>query len=270
MANKFEVMSQSILEQLGGIDNVVGVSHCATRLRVTLKDKALADQAKIRAIDGVLGCVEQGGQIQIILGPGNAPKVSSAFGKLTGKSVDVVDEVLDRKAELKKKNNTPFKNFLRKLANVFIPLIPAFIGCGIIYGASKILYNVELIDKNMYNMLSVIGKGIFTYMNIMVGMNVFKAFGGSPALGCAISGILMADGLAKITIGGNELVPGEGGIIAVLIACALGAMLEKWLRKVMPGVIDLILTPTIVLLVIGFGSLFIIHPLGAFISEWLS
>lgn len=118
-------------------------------------------------------------------------------------------------------------------------------------------------------MLSVIGKGIFTYMNIMVGMNVFKAFGGSPALGCAISGILMADGLAKITIGGNELVPGEGGIIAVLIACALGAMLEKWLRKVMPGVIDLILTPTIVLLVIGFGSLFIIHPLGAFLSEWL-
>ena len=269
MANKFEVMSQSILEQLGGVDNVVGVSHCATRLRVTLKDKALADQAKIRAIDGVLGCVEQGGQIQIILGPGNAPKVSSAFGKLTGKSVDVVDEVLDRKAELKKKNNTPFKNFLRKLANVFIPLIPAFIGCGIIYGASKILYNVELIDKNMYNMLSVIGKGIFTYMNIMVGMNVFKAFGGSPALGCAISGILMADGLAKITIGGNELVPGEGGIIAVLIACALGTMLEKWLRKVMPGVIDLILTPTIVLLVIGFGSLFIIHPLGAFLSEWL-
>jgi PTS system sucrose-specific IIC component len=269
MANKFEVMSQSILEQLGGIDNVVGVSHCATRLRVTLKDKALADQAKIRDIDGVLGCVEQGGQIQIILGHGNAPKVSSAFGKLTGKSVDVVDEVLDRKAELKKKNNTPFKNFLRKLANVFIPLIPAFIGCGIIYGASKILYNVELIDKNMYNMLSVIGKGIFTYMNIMVGMNVFKAFGGSPALGCAISGILMADGLAKITIGGNELVPGEGGIIAVLIACALGAMLEKWLRKVMPGVIDLILTPTIVLLVIGFGSLFIIHPLGAFLSEWL-
>ena len=75
MANKFEVMSQSILEQLGGVDNVVGVSHCATRLRVTLKDIALADQAMIRAIDGVLGCVEQGGQIQIILGPGNAPKV---------------------------------------------------------------------------------------------------------------------------------------------------------------------------------------------------
>lgn len=270
MANKFDTISQNILEHVGGIDNVVGVAHCATRLRLTLKDKELVDKAKIKGIDGVLGCVEQAGQIQVILGPGNAPKVSSAFGKLTGKSVDVVDEVIDRKENLKKKNNTPFKNFLRKLANVFIPLIPAFIGCGIIYGTSKILYNTGLIDKNVYNMLGVIGKGIFSYMNIMVGMNVFKAFGGSPSLGCALAGILMTADLAKITIGGNPLVPGEGGIIAILIACALGAMLEKQLRKVMPGVVDLILTPTIVLLVIGFGSLFIIHPLGAILSQWLS
>lgn len=270
MANKFESMSKKILEQVGGTENVVAVAHCATRLRITLQDKSLADKAKIKGIEGVLGCVEQGEQLQVILGPGNAPKVSGAFASLVGKEVGVVDEVLDRKETLKKKNNTPFKNFLRMLSNIFIPLIPAFIGCGIIYGMSKILFNTGVIDKNMYNMLGVIGKGIFAYMNIMVGMNIFKAFGGSPSLGCAIAGILMSEGLAKIVIGGHELIPDEGGIIAVLLACTLGALLERQLRKIMPGVVDLILTPTIVLLVVGFGCFFVIHPLGAILSQWLS
>lgn len=267
---RFKDMAQSILEKVGGKENIIAVTHCATRLRLVAGDMAAVDKAALNKIDGVMGVVEQNGQLQLILGPGTAGKVTVEFGKLAGIHVGVEDEVKVRKEELKAKNSTPFKLFLRHISNIFIPLIPAFIGCGVIYGLSKLFSNQGWISENTYNILYVIGKSIFTYMNIMVGLNAAKEFGGSPVLGGAIAGILSASGLSKIVIAGNNLIPEEGGIIAVLMAAILGALLEKKLRKVMPSVIDLIATPTIVLLVIGLGSLYVFHPLGAFLSNGLS
>lgn len=268
--NKIQVIAEQILSHVGGKENVSTVAHCVTRLRLTFQNSGKVNKTAVESINGVMGVIEQAGQFQIILGPGTVGKVATEVGKLTGLSIGQVDEAKIRKEELKAKNATPFKLFLRRLSNIFIPLIPAFIGCGIIYGFAKLFLNLELIDKNLYYMLYVIGKGVFLYMNIMVGMNTAKEFGGSPALGGTIAGILTTEKLAKITIAGETLVPGAGGIIAVLIACTFGAILEKRLRKVMPSVLDLILTPTIVLLVIGFASLYIFHPLGSFLSVKLT
>jgi PTS system sucrose-specific IIC component len=263
-------MGKRILESVGGKENVISVTHCATRLRLVLKDKELVNKNDLAKVEGVLSTVEQSGQFQIILGPGTAAKVSGEVAKLVGVKVGQEDEVAVRKAELKEKNNTPFKRFLRHLSNIFIPLIPAFVGCGVIYGSSKLLQNLGLIDDNMYAMLGVIGKAVFTYMSIMVGMYTAKEFGGSVTLGGSIAGILSSPGLAKVVINGENLVPEQGGIIAVLIACMIGAWLEKKLRKIMPSVIDLIATPTIVLIVVGLGSLYIVHPLGVALSQGLS
>lgn len=271
MANtKLKDMSQSILEKVGGKENVISVTHCATRLRLVVKDKSAVNKDALKKVDGVMGVVEQSGQLQLILGPGTAGKVAAEFGELAGLKVGVEDEAKVRKEQLDEKNRTPFKLFLKHISNIFIPLIPAFIGCGVLYGLAKVFSNLELINENTYYILYVIGKSIFAYMNIMVGINAAKEFGGSPALGGAIAGILSSPSLEKIVIGGNNLIPEEGGIIAVLIAVILGALLEKKLRKIMPSVIDLIATPTIVLLIIGFGSLYIFHPLGAFLSNGLS
>lgn len=263
-------LSEQILASVGGKGNVVSAANCATRLRVFLKDDTLMDKEKLNSIDGVLGVVKQDDQYQIILGPGTAGKVGAEFAKDAGVSVKEVDQVQLKKEELKRKNDTPFKRFLKHLSNIFIPLIPAFVGCGVIYGASKLLDNLGLIDENTYAILKVIGKAIFTYMNIMVGMYTAKEFGGSVTLGGAIAGILSSPGLAKVVINGENLIPEQGGIIAVLIACMLGAWLEKKVRKFMPSVIDLIATPTIVLLVIGVGSLYIIHPLGVTLTKGIS
>lgn len=268
--NKMKQLCLDILDRIGNEENVVSVTHCATRLRLVISNKELVDKKALNKVEGVMGVVEQSGQLQLILGPGKAAKAASEFGTLVGKKVGVEDEIKTRKAELKAKNSTPFKMFLRHLSNIFIPLIPAFIGCGVIYGLAKILYNTHCVDKNTYYILYVIGKGVFLYMNIMVGMNAAKEFGGSPSLGGAIAGILTTSKLAKIVINGDKLIPGEGGIIAVLIAVILGALLEKKLRKVMPSILDLIMTPTIVLLVIGLGSLYVFHPLGAFLSAGLT
>lgn len=269
-SNRHRQIAQSILDLVGGKENVNSVMACMTRLRLSLKDKTKTNKKEIEKIDGVLGIVEQAGQLQIILGPGNAAKTATEFGEIIGLSVGEVDEVQTRKAELKAKNSTPFKLLLKKISGIFTPLIPAFVGSGIIYGFAKLFYNLHWIDKNTYYMMYVIGKGIFLYMNIMVGMYAAKAFGGSPTLGGSIAGILTTEKLAKVIIAGEALVPGAGGIIAVLIAASLGAILEKKLRKVMPSVIDLMITPTIVLLVIGFGSIFVFHPLGTFLSEKLT
>lgn len=263
-------IGEKILEHVGGKENVAAVTHCATRLRLVLKDNKLVDKQKINNIDGVLGVVEQSGQVQMILGPGTAGKVAVEFGKMAEIKVGVEDEVKVRKEELKAKNSTPFKMFLRHLSNIFIPLIPAFVGCGVIYGSAKLFSNLGWINENTYQILNVIGKAVFTYMSIMVGMNTAKEFGGSVALGGSIAGILSAPGLAKVVINGENLVPEQGGIIAVLIACMLAAWLEKKLRKIMPSVIDLIATPTIVLLVVGLGSIYVVHPLGVSLSQGLS
>lgn len=263
-------LSEQILASVGGKENIVSAANCATRLRVFLKDEKLMNRAKLNSIDGVLGVVKQDDQYQIILGPGTAGKVGAEFAKVTGVSVKEIDQIQLKKEELKRKNDTPFKRFLKHLSNIFIPLIPAFVGCGVIYGGSKLLDNLGLINENTYEILKVIGKAIFTYMNIMVGMYTAKEFGGSVTLGGSIAGILSAPGLAKVVINGENLIPEQGGIIAVLIACMLGAWLEKKIRKFMPSVIDLIATPTLVLLIIGVGSLYIIHPLGVALTKSIS
>lgn len=267
---KFKVMANEILMKIGGKENVASVSHCATRLRLEIIDMTKVDKKAVNAISGVSGSVEQSGQYQVILGPGNAGKVASAFGELVGKGVQELDEVQMRKNELKKKNNTPFKNFLRGLSNVFVPLIPAFIGCGFIYGLCKVLGNIPGIDENFIAILGAIGKAIFTYMNIVVGMNVMKALGGTPVLGAAIAGLFMSSAITKITIGGEALVADAGGVIAVLIACSIAAVIEKKLHKVMPSVVDLILTPTLTLLIVGFGSIYIIYPISTILTNGLA
>ncbi len=260
-------LSEKILGLVGGKDNIESVQNCATRLRLILVDNSKADKSALNNQEGVLGVVEQSGQLQLILGPGTAGKVATEMGKLVGVKVAKAGNEPITKEKLKEKNDTPFKRFLKHLSNIFIPLIPAFVGCGVIYGTAKLLNQVEYINENTYAMLKVIGKAVFTYMNIMVGMYTAKEFGGSITLGGAIAGILSAPGLKDVVINGENLVPGAGGVIAVLLAVMLGSLLEKKLRKIVPSAIDLIITPTVVLLVIGLGSIYVFHPLGVFLTE---
>lgn len=267
---KFEIMAESILPLVGGKGNVNSVANCATRLRIGINDISKADKNAIKRVDGVLGCVEQDGQIQVILGPGNAAKGSKAFGALVSLTVGEVDEVAVRKAELKRKNDTPFKNFLKGLSNVFVPLIPAFIACGLLYGLNKVLGNFDWVPETFLSILYILGKSVFAYMNIMVGMNVFKVLGGSPALGLAVAGVLGSSSLSKITIAGEALGADNAGVIGVLLACAFGAILEVKLRERMPSMFDLILTPVIVLLVSGLFAIYVIYPISIVLTNILT
>jgi len=263
------VIAQNILKYVGGKENISSIAYCMTRLRITLVDEGKTDKESIKKVEGVLGLTEQLGQLQIILGPGRVTKVGNELGKITGIQVGEIDEAKLRKAEINAKNSTPFKNLLKRISNIFIPLIPAFIACGLVMGISNIIikFNPLFATSTVGGILSVIGGSVFFGLSLFVGVNAAKEFGGSPALGGTMAAILTSPALATVKIGGVALLPGRGGVIAVLIVVAFSSWLERQVRKIIPDVLDTFLTPLITVLISGFIALLVLQPAGGMISE---
>ena len=262
-------MAEAILQEIGGKENIISLSYCMTRLRVLLKDAELADFKAIKETEGVMGIVCETNELQIILGPGKVTKIVQEIGHITGIEIGSVDEAELRRQELKAKNSTPFKLFLRKLANIFIPLIPALIGCGLIMGINNIMNKfVEgFAGGTVSGILGILGSAVFFGLNIMVGVNAAKEFGGSPMLGGTMAGVLTAPALANIQISDKALVPGRGGIIAVLLVVAFSCWIEKRIRKIVPDILDTLVTPLITVLIGGLIAIFTLQPIGGFISD---
>ena len=262
-------LAQKIHDVIGGRSNVTGVAYCMTRLRLNIVDKKNINMDTLKKIEGVMGVVEQGDQVQIILGPGRVTKVANEFGEIIGLKVGEVDEAQVRREEIKAKNATPFKLFLKKLSNIFIPLIPAFIACGLVKGILNIIVkaNPAFAAGPIAGILNVAGDAVFYGLNLFVGVNAAKEFGGSPMLGGVMAAIVTHPSLANVTLMGNKLVPGRGGIIAVLLVVAFSSWLEKKVRKVMPDVIELFMTPLIVVLVSAFVAIIVLQPAGGIISD---
>ncbi|MEK4005989.1 PTS transporter subunit EIIC [Paenibacillus sp. FSL H3-0333] len=285
--SKYHDLAVNILGAIGGRANVSEYTHCMTRLRVTVVDRSRIAEADLKQIDGVLGVVDDE-TYQVILGPGIVTKVAEEFGKVLEESASAGESTISAeqlqakgaqmKAQLKKKNDTPFKNFLRKIGNIFIPLIPAFVGAGLIAGIGSILTNnmtagnLDTATWQQYvTILNVIKNAIFSYLVIYVGINAAKEFGATPALGGVIGGVTLLTGVtADLTITniftGTPLTPGQGGVIGVLIAVWILSIVERYLRKVIPDAVDIIVTPTIALLAVGLITIFFIMPFAGFIS----
>ena len=265
-----KILAEKILEQLGGPENIVSYTHCMTRLRVTPKNSSLINKEELKKVDGVLGVVVEE-TLQIILGPGKVNKVTEAFSRLIEDAggINLKEKAASTKAEINKKNATPFKLFLRKIASIFIPLIPALVVSGLITGITKAIVQAGVLaeESQLAIILSVIGSGLFGYLGILVGTNAAKEFGGSPALG-AIAGILIINpAVAGIHLFGTDLLPGRGGLIGVLFAAIFIALVEKQVRKYVPTSLDLFITPTVALLLTGILTYLIFMPLGGLISD---
>ncbi len=127
-----EVLAKEIIKDLGGKDNLISAVYCMTRLRIVVADMGKIDKKSIKETEGVLGYAEQGNQAQIILGPGRVTKVAQIVADITGIKLGEANEAEVRKSEINAKNDTAFKRVLKKISNIFIPLIPAFIACGLV------------------------------------------------------------------------------------------------------------------------------------------
>ena len=164
--------------------------------------------------------------------------------------------------------SSPARGFLISLSNIFMPLIPAFIACGLITSALNIaLYKYPLLAGDpLYQLFTIVGSTAFWGLNIFVGFNAAKEFGGTPILGGILGALISHPHLAAIVLNGYPLTPGQGGVIAVLMVAALGAWLEKRLQKIIPKSLNLLLIPLLTYLAAASFAMFFLQPLGGYIS----
>ncbi len=281
-------LSKKILELVGGKENVVSAASCMTRLRVQLKDNSKAKISELKATEGVLGVVEDT-TLQVVLGPGKARKVCDLFVVDAGVQNATADQSWqENKAAMKAgQKDSPLKRGLRTIANIFIPMIPAIIAAGLFNGLASLMGQVwpEAIASKtgiifiINQLFSLFGAAFLGYFAIYTGVNAAKQFGATPALGGMIGGISIGAQIVTIsTVLGlyNADVPlesilttGKGGIIGVIIGVWILAKVENWVRKHIPDVLDLILTPLISLIVVGTVYVFILMPVTGFASDLL-
>ncbi|MDR1684198.1 MAG: PTS transporter subunit EIIC [Elusimicrobiota bacterium] len=267
MADIYAALAQKILALCGGAANIAQAACCMTRLRITLKDKNFADLDAVKKLDMVKGVVYGARQAQIILGAGVAAKTAAAFNALLAAQKPQSGAAL--KEQIKQKNQTPFKLALRKLADIFIPLIPAFIGCGLILSVNNILikYNPAWAQGGLSQIFAVMGGAVNFGLSVFVGVNAAKEFGGSPVIGGVMAVILTNPALAGTEFLGAFLTPGRGGIIAVIMVVLAASFLERKIRQIMPAALDLFLTPFLVILITGLFALSVLQPLGGWIAD---
>ncbi|MDB2105828.1 PTS transporter subunit EIIC [Clostridium paraputrificum] len=265
-------IAKNLIKLVGGKENIKSITHCMTRCRLELLDYSKADIEKIKRAEGTLGVVQAEGQLQVIYGPGKVNKITEEVKKLVGNKVVIgEDAVAETKARLKEKNNTKFKNVLKKLGNVFIPLIPLFVACGLVLAINNIA-NVYFGDvyksTTAAQIIALIGNGVFSILSVLVGVNAAKEFGSQmPMMGGVLGGILSSSALAGITLFGKELTPGRGGIISVILVVVLSVYIEKICKKFVPDVLDLFITPLVTLSLSVLVALFVLQPVGGFISD---
>ncbi|MBX4263010.1 PTS transporter subunit EIIC [Clostridium estertheticum] len=264
-------IAKNLVELVGGKSNIISVINCMTRCRIQLKDSLKARIGEIKKSEGVLGIVEADGELQVIYGPGKVNKITDEVNKIIEKSVLLgEDAVAETKGKLKQKNNTKFKNMLKRLGSIFIPLIPLFVACGLILAVNNIAgvyFGVEYKTTTAAKIIGLIGNGVFSILSILVGVNTAKEFGSQmPMMGGVLGGILSSAELAKITLFGKALTPGRGGIISVIIVVVLACFIEKTCRKFVPDVLDLFVTPLLTLTISVLAALCILQPIGGFIS----
>lgn len=283
----WEEISRELLNLLGGKENVKSNMACMTRLRVGVKDITKVDVEGIKNIEGVMGVVESD-TIQIVFGPGKVNKVLTAFSALTGLQGTVSDENVEdvakeNKAAQKAKYDKPVQNFLKRIANIFVPLLPGIIAAGLINGLINVI-NVSsggaLSGIWWYECIHTMGWALFAYLPIFAGYNAAKEFGGSAILGGIAGAMCIANAAMPLLAGYGEKAeqiklpmtdavynPAGGGLIAAIIAGIFFAFLEKKIRKVMPDLIDTFISPLLVLIIGSLAVIIVIQPLGSVLTN---
>ncbi|GGU31962.1 PTS transporter subunit EIIC [Streptomyces lavendofoliae] len=262
--------ARALLPLVGGAGNITSVAHCMTRLRLGLRDRALVQDEALTAHPAVLGVVEDDTTYQIVLGPGTVARVTPEFEALL-----LQDRGAAIKAARKERNATPGKVLLRRIANIFVPLIPALIGCGIIAGLNGLLLNLGWLPA-VTPALAAVASGFMALIAVFVGLNTAKEFGGTPVLGGAVAAIVVYAGVAKVEVFGQQLSPGQGGVLGALAAAVLAVRVEKWCRRHVPEALDVLVTPTLTVLVAGlvtvYGLMFVAGEVSTGIgvaADWL-
>ena len=264
-------LARTLVDLLGGKENVVKAANCMTRLRVTCRDKGQVQENEIKKTEGVLGLVTEGNNFQIVLGPGKVKKVTDICIEELGLPKNVDDSSWEaNKEQIKsRQKQSKVRDFMKLISEIFVPMIPAIIAAGLFNGFGSLLSQLladGMVSGNFFVMLqlilSLLGSAFLGYFAIYTGIRAAEVFGATPAFGGILGGISIGANIVEISkmLGlYNEEVPlesvlttGKGGIIGVIF-----------------GVLDLIVTPFISLLLSGVVFIFLIMPAAGFVSDGL-
>ena len=282
----YQKISQEILENIGGSENIQGAAHCATRLRIVLKDLSLAKTDKLENIDLVKGCFIAGSQLQLIFGAGTVNEVYKVFAKeakLENMSLSDVKDIATNK-------ENPLQKVIKALSDVFVEIIPAILAAAILLGVTGFLANFEAVKTNQtlyaINRLSNLASvGIFAVLPMVVVYSATKRFGGRAILGIVVGAIMLDGSLANAysigTPGFNpeildlfglkiQMVGFQGGIIVALMMGYIVAQLDKFFEKKIPSVIKLLVSPMLTVFISTFLLFTIVGPIGRELSNYIT
>ena len=274
-------LAKEIVAAVGGKENINSYEHCATRLRLMLKDFDNVDDEKVTDLDGVQGTNRANGQYQVILGPGKVNLVTNEVGKIVGDSASEVKE--------EKQEGNIIQRGVKTLSDIFVPIIPAIVAAGLLMGINNILTSpffngrtqsiVELSPQiaDLAAMINVFSSAAFTFLPVLIGFSATKKFGGNPYLGAAMGMIMvhpeLLNAYALGTTPASEVpawnvlgfsIPAvgyQGTVLPVLAVAWILSKIENFLHDKTPIWLDNLTTPLLATLITSIITFILVGPL---------
>ncbi|MBQ7196480.1 MAG: PTS glucose transporter subunit IIA [Synergistaceae bacterium] len=284
MALDYRKCAEEIVSHIGGRENIVQAAHCATRLRLVIKDNGKVNKAALENVDGVKGMFENNGQLQLIIGTGTVNKVYAEFLSVTGMTEATKDDVKAAAAA----GQPVWKRILKAIGDVFVPILPAIVASGLMMGFVEAMGKVypEFAQTSWYDFLDMVANTAFAYLPVIVAISAARVFGGNTFLGAVIGLAMIHSNLLNAWAVGTVApkvweftllnfvvrvmkVGYQGHVIPVIIAVWLMCTIEKWLHKHTPEMIDLFVVPFTTVLLTTFLTFTIIGPIFSQLETWV-
>ncbi len=282
---QYRDISNAIIEKLSGKENITGVAHCATRLRILVSDVSGIKVEELENIDLVKGAFIVGNQVQIIFGAGIVNEVYQVFAKITGQENMSLSDI----KELDLKNQNFLQNVIKTLSDVFVPIIPAILAAAILMGLTGVLGKSEAVLNNEFlyalNRLAALAStAIFIILPMVVCYSATIKFGGRPIVGLVVGAIMIDGSLANAYSVGSanfnpeilnllglkiEMVGFQGSIIVALLMGFVVATLDKFFEKRIPSVVKFLLSSMLTVFISTILLFVIVGPFGRALSDFI-
>ena len=287
-------VARDVLAYVGGAGNINAAAHCATRLRLVLDDMDRVDRAAFDRDPVIKGTFIAGGMFQIIVGPGDVDRVFDAMVTTRG-----VKEVSKEKVKQEAaRSGNPLSRFIKTIADVFVPILPALIAGGLMMAIDNVLtaeglfggQNAPALTErwawlaDYADLINLISSAAFAFLPVLIGFSAAKRFGGNAYLGAAMGAAMVSSSLTSSYTAVQAQTAGTIGIwrlfgltidkigyqamvIPVLCVAWVLAAIEKRLHKRLSGTTDFLLTPLITMLATGFLTFVVVGPVTRVLSN---
>ena len=284
-----------VVEAVGGASNISAAAHCATRLRLVIADESKINQQALDDNEDLKGTFAAGGMFQIIVGPGDVDQV---YAKMVANH-GVREVSKDEAKEEAEKGGNLFSRFIKMIADIFVPILPALVAGGLMMAINNVMTAEGLFGEQsltqMYPgiadyaaLINMVSSAAFASLPVLVGFSAAKRFGGNVYLGAAIGAAMVSSDLLNAWNTGAALageaqvsywhifgmdvakIGYQAQVIPTLAVTYVMCLIEKSLHKVLKGTADFLLTPLITMLVTGFLAFTIIGPVTRVAAEYLT